>query len=336
MTFSEFFSDRLRYIIFQAVFVMISALFLLLTGTQTGIVLLLFLIWLLLFLLIQMMDFLRCRAKLLELASILDGLNKKYLFTECIPKGQTIYERKFTELFRQAGMSMIGAVSDAEAAKREYREYVESFVHEIKTPITAANLICRMTDADTRRKLMQELSQIEAQIERVLFYARAEHPEKDFLISQHSLSELVAQAISQHRTLLIQSNVRVETKDLEQMVFTDSKWTVFMLGQLLQNAARYRSTHPVICISARQLKGQVELTVKDNGIGIPSHELSRVFERGFTGSNGRALGGSTGIGLYLCRKISSLLEINLQINSTEDVGTSLTLTFWTRENLTKM
>lgn len=336
MTLGEFLSDRLRYLIFQAVFVMISALFLLATGTQNDIVVLLFLIWLLLFLIVQTVEFLTCRARLLELENILEGLDKKYLFTECIPKGQTIYERKFTELFRRAGMSMIGAVSDAETAKREYREYVESFVHEIKTPITAANLICRHTDADTRRKLMQELSQIEAQIERVLFYARAEHPEKDFIISQHSLLDLVEQAISQHRTLLIQSGVRVEIGDLEQIVFTDSKWTVFILGQLLQNSARYKSTHPVIILSANQLKGQIELTVKDNGIGIPSHELSRVFERGFTGSNGRALGGSTGIGLYLCKKISSLLEIDLQIASTKDVGTSVTLTFWSKENLTKM
>lgn len=336
MTLGEFLSDRLRYLIFQAVFAVISALFLLATGTQTGVVVLLFLIWLLLFLVVQTVEFLTCRAKLSELENILEGLDKKYLFTECIPKGRTIYERKFTELFRRAGMSMIGAVSDAEAAKREYREYVESFVHEIKTPITAANLICRHVDADTRRKLTKELSQIETQIERVLFYARAEHPEKDFLISQHSLLDLAGQAIRQHRTLLIQSGVRVETENLEQMVFTDSKWTVFILGQLLQNAARYKSAQPVIILSAKQLKGQTELTVKDNGIGIPAHELSRVFERGFTGSNGRALGGSTGIGLYLCRKISSLLEIDLKITSTEDVGTSVTLTFWSRENLTKM
>lgn len=336
MTFYEFLSDRLRSIVLQAVFIMVTVLFLLVTGTQAGIVILLFMSWLLLFLSMQMVDFFSCRAKLLELEGILEGLDQKYLFTECIPKGRTIYERKFIELFRRAGMSMIGAVSDAEAAKREYREYVESWVHEIKTPITAANLICQHADADTRRKLRQELSQIEAQIERVLFYARAEHPQNDVLIRQNNLSELVHQTICQHHTLLIQSGIRVETRDLEQMVFTDSKWAIFILGQLLQNAARYKRACPSIVLSAKQLGRQVQLSVRDNGIGIPSHELSRVFDRGFTGSNGRALGGSTGIGLYLCKKLSALLEISLQIDSTKGVGTCVTLTFPARENLTKM
>lgn len=336
MTILEFLSDRLRSMILQAVFIMAAALFLLATGTQAGIVILLLLICFLFFFATQTLKYLSCRLKLAELEGILEGLDQKYLFTECIPRGRTIYERKFTELFRRAGMSMIGAVSDAEAAKREYQEYVESWVHEIKTPITAANLICRTVDATTRQKLLKELAQIEAQIERVLFYARAEHPEKDFLIRQHLLSDLVKQAISQHRTLLIQSGVRMETKDLEQMVFTDSKWTIFILGQLLQNAARYKSAHPQISLSAEPLGSQVILRVTDNGIGIPSHELSRVFERGFTGSNGRALGGSTGMGLYLCKKLSALLEIRLQIDSTEDSGTCVSLTFQTRENLTKM
>ena len=111
---------------------------------------------------------------------------------------------------------------------------------------------------------------------------------------------------------------------------------MFILGQLLQNAARYRGEAPVITISAHPLGKQVRLTVSDNGIGIPSHELPRVFDRGFTGSSGRSRGGSTGMGLYLCRKLSGFLELGLEIASEEGKQTTVTLTFPAKENLTKL
>ena len=171
-------------------------------------------------------------------------------------------------------------------------------------------------------------------MERVLFYARAESPENDFIISRTDLAGIAEEAIEQHQSLLIQSGVRIETGDLAQTVYTDGKWVCFILGQLLQNAVRYRTGTPVITLSARQLGRQIQLTVEDNGIGIPSHELPRVFERGFTGSNGRSRGGSTGMGLYLCRRLAGSMEIDLQIHSAEGQGTSVILTFPSPESIT--
>lgn len=320
MTISEFFSDRLASLLIRAAFAAISILFLLATGTQAGVLWLLCVVWLLAFLCAQAVDFFRLRSHLRKLEHIMEGLDQKYLFSECIPKSRNIYERKLTDLFRRSGRAMIGAVSDARAAQREYREYVEGWVHEIKTPITAAGLICRNAEPDTRRKLSPELSQIEAHVERALFYARAESPEKDFILRRTELNEITTQAIGRHKALLIQSGVRVETSGLEQTVYTDGKWAAFILGQLLQNAVRYRNeaAAPVITLSAKPLGKQVQLTVADNGIGIPSHELPRVFDRGFTGSNGRARGGSTGMGLYLCRKLADCLELDIEIFSTTD------------------
>ena len=167
-------------------------------------------------------------------------------------------------------------------------------------------------------------------MERALFYARAESPERDCVIRQTELSELVTQAVGNHRTLLIQSGVRVERGSLDCSVYTDEKWAVFILGQLLQNAARYRSEEPVITLSAKPLGKQIQLVVQDNGMGIPAHELSRVFDRGFTGSNGRVRGGSTGMGLYLCKRLAGFLELGLDISSVEGRGTTVTLTVMQR------
>ncbi len=336
MTLREFLSDRLKRIALQVICAGLATLFLFATGTQPGVLVILLIVFLLVFLTVNMSDFFQQRARLLEWKSILDGLDRKYLFTECVPQPKRLYERRLLELVRLAGRDMTGAVSDAQASQREYREYVERWVHEIKAPLTAARLICRELDGDTRRKLTAELSQIEAHVERALFYARAENPEQDCLFRQIELEKIAAQAIENHRSLLIQNGIRVEMENMNCAVYTDEKWAVFILGQLLQNAARYRGPEPVITLSAKPLGRQTQLIVHDNGIGIPAHELPRVFERGFTGSNGRIRGGSTGIGLYLCRKLAVFLELELRMDSQEGAGTTVTLTFPAKENLTKL
>lgn len=333
MTFQEYASDHLGNMVLHWCAAAAASVFLLVTGTQAGILVLLMLLYTLGSVILRAVDFFRIRARLGELETILDGLEQKYLFAECAPIAGGIYERRLLELMRRSGKAMIGAVSDAQAAQREYREYIESWVHEIKAPMTAAQLICRNMDNGTRCRLTPELAQIEAHVERALFYARAESPEQDCVIRKSNLAEIVSEAIRNHQSLLIQSGMRVETKDLDTIVYTDSKWACFILGQLLQNAARYRGEHPAVTLSARTLGKQVQLQVQDNGIGIPSHELPRVFDRGFTGSNGRTRGGSTGMGLYLCRKLAHFLEIAVQITSVENEGTCVWLTFPAKETL---
>lgn len=336
MNLGEFLSGRIGRIALQLLCAGLAVLFLFATGTPPGVLVILLLVFLPAFGAAQLYDFFRQRTYLRELEAIWDGLDQKYLFAECVPLPKGLYERRLFALTRRAGRAMTGAVSDAEASQREYREYVERWVHEIKAPITASRLICRDLDGEIRRKLTAELAQIEANIERALFYARAENPEQDCLLRQADLGKIVSQAIENHRSLLIQSGVRVKTEGLNRIVYTDEKWAVFILGQLLQNAARYRGAEPVITLSAKPLGKQIQLVVQDNGIGIPSYELPRVFDRGFTGSNGRSRGGSTGMGLYLCKKQASFLELGLHIVSREGEGTAVMLTFPAKENLTKM
>lgn len=336
MTVLEFLSDRLGRLVLWGSCTALAAGILLATGTSPGVLILLLAALFLVFLAAQAQAFQRMRRTIETWERRLEGLDQKYLFPECAPKPQRLYERKLLDITRRSGQAMIGAVSEAQAAQRDYREYVERWVHEIKTPITAARLMARRSGADTRRKLEAELDQIGAHVERALFYARAENPEKDVLIHPANLSDLVNQAVQAHRALLLQNGVSVELCDLDFVVYTDRKWVCFLLGQLLQNAARYRRARPVIALSARRQEKRVELTVSDNGMGIPAHELPRVFDRGFTGSNGRLRGGSTGMGLYLAKKLADALEISLAIRSEEGVGTQVLLTFPAQEKLTKL
>lgn len=336
MTLREFLSGRLGRLALWLGALAGSCLFLRATGTQNGVLVILLLAWSLLLVMEQVFEFITRRAYIAELEAILDGLDQKHLFAECAPKPKDAGGRRMLELMKKSGKAMIEAVSDAQASQRDYRETIESWVHEIKTPITAAQLLCRGAASELRRGLSQELAQIENHVERVLFYARAESPEKDFLIRQANLEDMTARAIQHHQALLIQNGVRIETGGLDHILYTDGKWVSFMLGQLLQNAVRYRSEAPFISLSAKMLGRQVKLTVQDNGIGIPRHELPRIFDRGFTGVNGRTRGGSTGMGLYLCRRLADSLEIGLAVQSDEGRGTCVTLTFPTKENLSKV
>lgn len=336
MTVQEFLGDRFGALLLQLSSMVALATFLLLTGTTAGIVRIILLIWFGGLVISQWANYWKNKTRLDELENILNGLDKKYLFYACVEKPKSNYERRLFELMGKSGKSMIEIVSDAQANSREYQEYIESWVHEIKAPITAAGLICQNAENKLRRKLIPELKNVENHVDRVLFYARAESAERDFLIRQTRLDEIVAQAVDKHRVLLIQSGVRIETSKLEQTVYTDSKWAVFMIGQLLQNAVRYRSDNSLIEISAKPIQEQVQLMVRDNGIGIPPHELPRIFDRGFSGTNGRERGGSTGMGLYISKKLAEHMLVDLSVQSKEGNGSTISLIFPTRANLSKM
>lgn len=327
MKISEFLYDRVLSLLLHLFCMLVLSAFLLLTGSSRGVVVIILTVWAIGLFIATAAAYWQQNSRLCELEAIMKGLEQKYLFMECVPKPRSNTERKVFGLFRRAGKSMIEAVSDAEEKQRDYREYIENWVHEIKVPITAVELICENNKSETSRKIRFQLALIEGHVERALYYARLDCIEKDFMIQEISLAETVQRALSRGRFLLTQNNVRVETEQLNRLVFTDGKWVEFILGQLLSNAVKYKSTAPVIQIYAEESDGRVTLTVKDNGIGIPASELRRIFDKGFTGSNGRALGGSTGMGLYLCRKLAEALGAYLVADSKENEYTAISICF---------
>ena len=341
----EFMRDRLGQIFIYIFLVAALSMFLYLTGTALGVLILILSVWIPGAVMVMFLKYRKESLRLKELESIMEGLDKKYLFAECV-QPVNVYEGRMFQLMRRSGKGMIEAVSDAQKEQKEYREYIEDWVHEIKAPITATQLICNNNKSELSRKLLPQLAQIEGHVERALYYARAGSVEKDFMIRKTLLSGIVKDAITRHQTLLIQNGVKLETFGLETsgldtskndvMVYTDGKWVTFMIGQLLSNAIRYRVENPVIRIEAHNYGKQIRLCVTDNGIGIPANELPRIFERGFTGSNGRKRGGSTGMGLYICRKLADFLQITMDAETVQNEYTSISMIFPAKENLTKM
>ena len=183
---------------------------------------------------------------------------------------------------------------------------------------------------EVTKSIEQELEKIENYIEQALFYARSNTVEKDYYIKKTSLEEMVKDSIKKNKNILIQEKIILNLHDLELQVSTDSKWIIFILNQIIQNSVKYKKqdTNLEIEIFAKQGTENVILYIRDNGTGIKQGEVSRVFEKGFTGTNGRLSNKkSTGIGLYLCKKLCDKLGISIKLNSVQNEGTQVELIF---------
>lgn len=224
----------------------------------------------------------------------------------------------------------------------DYRDYIESWVHEAKLPLAAAHLILENLDGsedDLSRvdDLGRELARVERYIDQALYYARSEVVERDYLIRRWNLKALVTGAIKANARELIAAHVAPVCENLDFEVFTDEKWLEFILGQLIQNSIKYaREDGAKIVFSGALLdeglaSERIGLTVADNSCGVSAADLPRVFEKGFTGDNGRTTKRATGIGLYLVARLCSKMGIDVTAASEPGEGFVVTFAFSTNK-----
>ena len=259
----------------------------------------------------------------------LDELDKKYLLSEVISKANFQDGNLFKEILEETGKSMLENVNKYKYAQEDYKEYIELWIHEIKTPISASKLIIENNKNEITKNIEEELDKIENYTEQALYYARSNTVEKDYIITKTNLKDIVNMSIIKNKTTILNNKFELNIHDLEKQVYTDSKWVVFILNQVIQNSIKYsKNENQSIEIYAEEQKEKVTLYIKDNGLGIKKSELSRVFEKGFTGENGRIIGKkSTGIGLYLCKKLCDKVQLAININAEQNVGTEVTIVF---------
>lgn len=224
---------------------------------------------------------------------------------------------------------MLENVNKYKYMTEDYKEYIELWIHEIKIPIATSKMVIENNKNAITKSIDEELDKVENYIEQALFYARSNTVEKDYYIRKVVLKEIVNESIKKNKSSLIQEKISIDIHDLEIEVNTDNKWIVFILNQIIQNSIKYRKKeNSVMEIYANQGKENVILYIKDNGIGIKQGEIIRVFEKGFTGTNGRLSNKkSTGIGLYLCKKLCNKLGIGIELNSVQNEGTEVKLVF---------
>ena len=265
-----------------------------------------------------------------ELIKNMEELKEKYLISEIIKTPNFIEGKILKDILQDTGKSMLENVNYYKNIQEDYKEYIELWIHEVKIPIAASKMIIENNKNEVTKSIDEELDKVENYTEQALFYARSNAVEKDYIINKTNLKEIVNGAILKNKTTLLNEKVSIELSNLkDEEVYTDSKWAVFIINQIIQNAIKYsKKENKKIEISSQEKNDRVILYIKDNGIGIKKGEITRVFERGFTGENGRIIGQkSTGIGLYLCKKLCDRLGLGIELNSEKDKGTEVRIIF---------
>lgn len=320
--------NHLPVILLNLLSILALSLFLLATGNTIQMVLFILADWLLVLALYLTASYIYQKKRLEKLLEMARQLKERYLLPEVMPAPDQAEEQVYYQLLKMAGKSMLERISEVERERGEYRAYIEQWVHEVKTPITALKLLCENNRSPFSRDVLVELENINRCAEQALYYARSEHTEKDYSIREMNLADVVHGAIADNKYLLRQCDMAITVDNLELVVYADDKWVRFILNQIISNAVKYHSPQqPTLHIFAERLGDQVLLSIADNGIGIPESDLPRIFEKGFTGQNGRTIRSSTGIGLYLCKRLGDKLGIGLSASSAGSGGTTITLSF---------
>ena len=259
------------------------------------------------------MDF--CR-KHKELSSLVEEIK---ITDSHFPRADGLIEHDYQAVLRSIYEDRQQITNQMNYQYRDMMEYYTTWVHQIKTPIAAMRLQLQGEDSERSRELLEELQRIEQYVEMVLTYLRLDSGSTDYVLKNYDLDDIVRQAVRKYASQFIRKRIRLIYGSLSCQVLTDEKWLLFVIEQVLSNALKYtRSGEIEITVEAPKT-----LCIRDTGIGIAAEDLPRIFEKGFTGYNGRSDKKASGIGLYLCRRICGRLNHKMTVTSEVDVGTEV-------------
>ena len=244
------------------------------------------------------------------------------LMLDELPKKKTLAEKELQEMAEKLAVQLETERTRREMRKREEMDYYTTWVHQIKTPIAAMKLLLDSEDSDLNRDLNGELFRVSQYAEMALDYLRLDSSSTDYLFKEYPLDPILRQSVRKFAPQFIRRRIRLEYTPTEQTALTDEKWLSFIVEQLLSNSIKYTPANGTVSIRVTQ--AQV-LEISDTGIGIAPEDIPRVFEKGFTGYNGRADKKATGLGLYLCKKAADRLGHTLSIRSAPGAGTVVLL-----------
>jgi signal transduction histidine kinase len=263
----------------------------------------------------------------------------KYLqdLKNCLPElpenlyARTICENDFEELLRILCANIAELSTQKDAQYADMQDYYSLWVHQVKTPITAMKLMLQNENfassarlqADLPRDLGRELHRIEQYVDMALTFIRLESETTDYVIKEHKLDDIIKSAVRGFAGEFISRHLRLIYNECGKKIVTDAKWFSFVLEQVLSNALKYTPEGSVSIF----VENDDTLCIRDTGIGINPEDLPRVFENSYTGRNGRGESHSSGIGLYLCRRICNNLNHTISIESRPNEGTTVRIGF---------
>lgn len=242
-----------------------------------------------------------------------------------LPKGETLAEEDYQNLVMTLYEDKIKLISKLDQRHTDMMEYFTMWTHQIKNPLSAANLLIQSDEENIKEDISNQIFEIEQYVDMALQYLRLENISSDLRFEEYSLLNMVKDAVRSYSKIFIYKRIKLDIREIDIKVITDTKWTIFVLKQILSNALKYTNEG---CISI-YLEGDKTLVIRDSGIGISDEDIPRIFERGFTGFNGRLNRKSTGLGLYLSKSILDKLSHKINITSEVGMGTTVKIDFST-------
>ena len=259
----------------------------------------------------------------------LDLLDKKYLITEIVEKpkfyeGEILYDALY-----EIDKSMSEKIKEYSLSIADFKEYIEMWIHEVKLPLASLNLMVHNHKELSDKKIIEQLKRIDDDVEQVLYYVRSENAEKDYLIKEIELNKVISNVAIKNKDILLENNIDFEVEVGNKKVLTDSKWLEFIVNQIVSNSMKYirNGVEHLIRITAEENSKNIILKIYDNGIGISKADIPKVFDKTFTGNNGRKIETSTGMGLYISKQLCKKLGHKITIDSKEKEYTEVSILF---------
>ena len=263
-----------------------------------------------------------------KLQNNLNNLDQKYLVQELLPT-PTFYEGKILkQTLYEVNKSMIEKINTYKYQLEDFKDYIEMWIHEVKLPLQTLSLKYHNHESELEKSMLEHLRRIDNDVEQVLYYARSENSETDYLIKKCYLDKIIKEIALKNKDLLLMKKIELKVENLHYQVLTDEKWLSFIISQIIANSIKYKkSTNALIKINAMNQEEKIILNIYDNGIGIPDQDLKKVFQKSFTGKNGHITATSTGMGLYIADKLCHKLGHTITIDSIQNQYTQVTITF---------
>ena len=272
-----------------------------------------------------------------QVINSLNELDKKYLLPVVIKRPSFCEGKILYDVLSITDKSMNEEVNKYKFNQEEYREYLDLWVHEIKTPIAASKLVIENNKNEHTLSILEEIEKVEGFIEQALYYSKSSEIEIDYIIKETDLRKCINNTIKRNKNLIREKKICIDIEDFREKVYCDGKWMEFILNQIIANSIKYigdksinkklEKELPTIYIHTKLKDNSLELYIKDNGIGIDKKDLNKVFNKGFTGINGRKLKKSTGMGLYISKRLAQKMYLGLDIYSIVNEETTVKITF---------
>ncbi len=263
------------------------------------------------------------------LISNVDKLDKKYLVLEMLNKPSFYDGEILYEVLYDINKSMNENVKKYEISLTDFKEYIELWIHEIKLPIASLTLMNHNQKSKVDKRYEEQIRRIDDYVDQILYFVRSENAEKDYLIKEANLKKIINNVAMKNKDDLLENNISFIVEVQDEMVLTDSKWLEFIINQIVSNSIKYKhdDVDSVIKLKVEEQSKQIDLHIYDNGIGIPAKDIKRVFEKTFTGENGRSRSKSTGMGLYIVKRLCEKLGHKIDVKSVPNEYTDVVISF---------